>query len=206
MNKVIHNAVRRDLRRFIDALTSYDAEDGGRARALGRAWENFDDQLTHHHEGEHEIAWPTLAELGVDPETIAQLDAEHDRMAAALARARGAMTVFTGSARTTDAGTALRALRALEKVTNQHLDHEESAIEPVFLAHEGSPALRSMSRKFMKSDPLPRVGRFFAWVTDTDDPAERSAVTEQVPAPVVKVIGGVFGFGYRRTVAPVWRA
>ncbi len=140
------------------------------------------------------------------PETIAQLDAEHERMAAALEEVRGAMTVFTGSARQTDARKAMREFQTLEKVTNEHLDHEEAEIEPVFLRHEGGPELKAMSRRFMKSQPLPRAGRYFAWLTDSDDPAERSAVTEQVPAPVVKLIGGVFGFGYRRTVAPVWRA
>lgn len=206
MNKVIHNAVRRDLRRFIAALEAYGASDPRRAAALGRAWENFDDQLTHHHEGEHEIAWPTLTELGVDPKTIARLDAEHDKMAAALERVRGAMTVFNGSARPGDAAKALRAFRILEKATLQHLDSEESAIEPVYLEHEGSPALKAMSRKFQKSQSLPRAGRFLAWLTDSDDPAEVRAITGQVPAPVVKVVGGLFGRGYRRAVAPVWRA
>lgn len=57
MNKAIHGAFRRDLARFITALSSLapgDAERGGR---LAIAWSNFDDQLTQHHTGEHEIAW-----------------------------------------------------------------------------------------------------------------------------------------------------
>lgn len=206
MNTVIHNAVRRDLQRFVDALASYDVEDAGRAKALGRAWDNFDDQLTHHHEGEHEIAWPALQQLGVDPAVIAGLDAEHDKMASALRRVRADMTIFSGSARTRDAGKARKSFLALQRVTNEHLDHEETEIEPVFLAHEGGPELKEMSRKFMKSQPLPRAGRFFAWLTDSPDRDERAAVTEQVPAPVVAIIGGIFGFGYRRSIAPVWRA
>ena len=32
---------------------------------LVRRWDNFDDQLTYHHEGEHRIAWPALRPVGV---------------------------------------------------------------------------------------------------------------------------------------------
>ena len=58
MNKVIHCAVRRDLKRFRVALDAFSDGDRERAAALHRAWQNFDAQLTEHHEGEHEVAWP----------------------------------------------------------------------------------------------------------------------------------------------------
>ncbi|MFC5993808.1 hemerythrin domain-containing protein [Pseudonocardia hispaniensis] len=205
MNKVIHNAVRRDLQRFIDALGSYAAEDPRRARALGLAWNNFDEQLTRHHKDEHEIVWPTLEVLGVEPARLANLDAEHDKMAAALRRLHEDMTTFSSSARTRDAEAALQSFQTLQTVTNDHLDHEEAEIEPVFLAHAGGPELKAMSRKFMKSQSISQAGRYFAWLTDSPDADDRSAVAEHVPAPVVAIIGGIFGSGYRRTIAPVWR-
>ena len=59
MNTVIHAAIRRDLDRFLRALGALDPGDVARAEHLGRAWDNFDDELTHHHTGEHEIAWVT---------------------------------------------------------------------------------------------------------------------------------------------------
>ena len=42
MNKVIHCAVRRDLRRFKTALEKFSDGDRARAAALHRAWQNFD--------------------------------------------------------------------------------------------------------------------------------------------------------------------
>ena len=87
MNKTIHRAVRRDLARFRDALDAFMDGDTERAAALGRAWENFDDQLTDHHEGEHAIAWPALAAIGVPGSTIDTFDVEHEAMAADLAAA-----------------------------------------------------------------------------------------------------------------------
>ena len=65
MNRVIHGAFRRDLQRFEDALAAFPDGDAGRAEQLWTAWANFDDQLTRHHVGEHEIAWPTLRQLGL---------------------------------------------------------------------------------------------------------------------------------------------
>src|SRR6476659_9049005 len=91
MNKTIHRAVRRDLARFRDALDAFMDGDTERAAALGRAWENFDDQLTDHHQGEHAIAWPALAAIGVPGSTIDSFDVEHEAMAADLAAAGEAM-------------------------------------------------------------------------------------------------------------------
>src|SRR4051812_11379599 len=97
MNKVIHAAFRRDLDRFLGALSRVREGDTARAGQLGRAWDNFDFQLTRHHEGEHEIAWPALAQVGVTQQMIDQMDAEHEVMAERLGAARNAMTAFRSS-------------------------------------------------------------------------------------------------------------
>src|SRR5689334_23125275 len=91
MNKAIHGAVRRDLKRFVDATASFSDGDTARAAALGTAWDNFDAQLTTHHEGEHEIAWPALLQLGITQAQLDGFDAEHDLMAQALGKARLAL-------------------------------------------------------------------------------------------------------------------
>jgi hypothetical protein len=205
MNKVIHGALRRDLDRFIAALSRFSPGDRARARQLGTAWENFDDQLTHHHEGEHAIAWPALQAVGVSKELLATMDAEHDSMAAALAETRTAMSALTRTAGMAESHAALAAFRGLKEVTLAHLDHEESELEDVYLAKRDTPELKAMGKAFGKVSPA-RGGRFFAWVLDGASPEEREAVTRDVPGPVLAIIGGVFGRGYRRNVAPVWKA
>ena len=65
MNRVIHSALRRDLARFDTALGAFVEGDSRRAEQLWTAWVNFDDQLTTHHLGEHDIVWPTLRQLGM---------------------------------------------------------------------------------------------------------------------------------------------
>ncbi|MEV0789564.1 hemerythrin domain-containing protein [Kribbella sp. NPDC050459] len=205
MNKAIHAAVRRDLDRFLDALERFPAGDRTRAVQLATAWQNFDSQLTRHHEGEHEIAWPALEKLGVSPELLTQLDAEHDTMAAALAASRTAMGTLRRTASAEDAAAAHAAIQELQRVTVEHLEHEEAEIEPVYLANEGSPEMKAMGREFAKVGPA-QGGTFFAWALDGATPAESAAITGTVPKPVLAVIAGVFGRSYRKTVAPTWRA
>jgi hypothetical protein len=203
MNKVIHAAFRRDLDRFVGALTSFTAGDAARAQQLGKAWANFDRQLTDHHEGEHEIAWPALESIGVTRETITQMDAEHDTMAAALAEARTAMGALESSPGQPQAETALSAMMQLRDVTVAHLDHEELELEPVYLANADGPEMKAMGKKFAKVSPA-KGGVFFAWLLDGAGPAERQAISGNIPAPVLKIITALFGRSYRKDVAPVW--
>jgi hypothetical protein len=205
MNRAIHGAFRRDLDRFIAALATFPEGDTTRARQLHTAWLNFDDQLTHHHEDEHAIAWPALEAVGVSKQVLATMDEEHDAMAAELAGTRTAMEGFVRTAGRTEAEAALASFHRLQAVTVEHLDHEEAAIEDVYLAKRDTPEIKAMGKAFGKVSPA-RAGRFFAWVLDGASPAEREALTRAVPGPVLAIIGGAFGRGYRRNVAPVWNS
>ena len=204
MNKVIHAAIRRDLDRFVEALTTFAAGDRARAAQLGVAWANFDKQLTTHHEGEHEIAWPALESIGVPRATIEQMDAEHEAMAAALAQARGAIGALESTAGQGEAEAALSAMMHLRDVTVDHLDHEEQEIEPVYLANAEGPAMKEMGKKFSRASGLTTGGVFMAWLLDGASAEERSSLSHSIPGPVLKIVPAVFGRSYRKDVAPVW--
>jgi Hemerythrin HHE cation binding domain len=203
MNKVIHAAFRRDLDRFITALGSFRDGDQRRADQLNTAWANFDDQLTYHHEGEHKTAWPALEQVGVSPELLATMDAEHDTMAEALVDTRTAMADLVQSPGRDQADRARAAFEQLRTVTVVHLDHEEAEIEQVYLDNVDHPAIEEMGKTFARVSPA-RGGRFFAWLLDGATPEQRAALGNTVPGPVLKIITGIFGRGYRKNVAPVW--
>ena len=204
MNKAIHGAFRRDLTRFITALSSFPPGDVARGNQLAAAWFNFDDQLTQHHTGEHEIAWPVLVAVGVSPSLLATMDAEHDSMAAAIVEVRAAVPALKRTASIDDVSSARTAFERLQAVTVAHLEHEEAELEPVYLEKKDTPEIKAMGRAFGKVNPA-RGGRFFAWVTDGASPEEMAAITRDVPGPVFAIIGGVFGRGYRKNIAPVWK-
>ena len=204
MNKVIHCAVRRDLSRFRTALENFSDGDKTRAAALHRAWQNFDAQLTDHHEGEHEIAWVSLKAVGVDQATIDGFDHEHELMAADLATTATAMEKLAGSASKADADAAGVAMARLETTTTTHLDHEEATSEAVFAEKYDDPAIKEMGRKFSRRNKISAAGNFFAWVQDGASAEEQAALRQSVPGPVLAIIGGLFGRTYRKEIAPVW--
>jgi hemerythrin-like domain-containing protein len=204
MNKVIHCAFRRDLRRFRSALAMFPDGDKARASALHTAWVNFDHQLTEHHEGEHEVAWPALKALGVADSSIATFDEEHDAMAAALRTAGAAMDTLARTATAADAQSAATAMAALDEATTTHLDHEEQEIEQLLHDKEEDPVVKQMGKQFSRRSSLPVAGVFFAWMEDGASPDERAALRQSVPGPVIAIIGGIFGRRYRKEVAPVW--
>ena len=197
-------AIRRDLARFLDALDQFPDCDRGRAEQLGTAWDNFVQQLTHHHQGEHEIVWPVLEDLGVDRGLLAQMDVEHDRLADALGSAGQAMEALLATPAVPAAAAARVAMDVLRTVAEEHLAHEEAELEPFYAANHNHPSVKAMSRRLARNSPSV-AGAFLAWITDRASLEELAAVKRHVPAPVLVILGGLFGGRYRRQVASVWR-
>lgn len=111
----------------------------------------------------------------MSPDLLATMDAEHDTMGQALVATRAAMA---------------------------HLVRTPGR-EQVYLDNVDHPAIVEMAKAFAKVSPA-RGGRFFAWLLDGATPDQRAALGNAVPGPVLKIITGIFGRGYRKNVAPVW--
>ncbi len=205
MNKVIHGAVRRDLARFLEALAAFPAGNMQRAKQLETAWEFFFGELDYHHHSEHAIAWPALRTIGVDDALLAQMDAEHDKLAEALAAAGEKMRALQQTPTKAAASETQAAFETLKEVAEEHLDHEERDVDPAYVAKRGTPEMKAMGRRFSKDRSLLRAADFFAWLENGASAEERAGLRAEVPAPVVAIVGRVLGWRYRSRVAPVWR-
>src|SRR5215475_243507 len=203
MNRVIHSALRRDLARFDAALGAFVEGDSRRAEQLWTAWVNFDDQLTTHHVGEHNIVWPTLRQLGMKEDQITQWDHEHEQLAEGLRTTGDAMRELRRSPSAANAKAASDAMANLRDVASTHLDHEEADLEPFYLARKDTPEIKAMNRKFGRVKP-PVAGTFFAWLQDGASADDLTGLKQNVPPPVVAILTTLFGRSYRRTIAPVW--
>jgi hemerythrin-like domain-containing protein len=206
MNKVIHGAIRRDLGRFRRALDAFKDGDRARVAALHRAWANFDAQLTEHHEGEHDVAWPALEAIGVPGPVITVFDQEHAAMAADLATAGAAMNALAASASKAAAQAAGAAMAELETTTTTHLDHEEQQVEALLVekTEAKDPAIKTMAKGFSRRASPPVAGTFFAWVQDGQSAEEKAGLRDSVPRPVIVIITFLFGRRYRKEIAPAW--
>lgn len=86
-------------------------------------------------------------------------------------------------------------------------EHFEAQLtEPALCENEGHPALKEMGRKFSRRSGPAKAGAYFAWLQDGGTAEEEASLRAPVPGPVVAVLTGALGRGYRRNVAPVWRS
>lgn len=205
MNRVIHGAVRRDLARFLDALAAFPDGNMQRAKQLGTAWEFFFGELDYHHHSEHAIAWPALRTVGVDDALLAQMDAEHEKLAEALSGAGEKMRALQQTPTKAAADEAHAAFETLRQVAEEHLAHEERDVDTVYVANRGTPEMKAMGRRFGRDRSPRQAADFFAWVENGASAEERAGLRAEVPAPVVAVFSRVLGRRYRGQVAPVWQ-
>jgi hemerythrin-like domain-containing protein len=204
MNRVIHDAVRRDLTRLSTALGAARDDDRARAAELDRAYAFLRDELTRHHEGEDEHLWPWLASVGVDPDLLTTMQAEHEGMSAALTDTGTAMEAYAATGSAADAATARASVLSTQEVVERHLTHEEQELEPQLRPHLDSPGWKAVEKKLRAVSP--RVaGSFFAWLTDGMSDQDRAYLRSTVPPPVVTVLSKVLGRSYTKQIAPIWR-
>ncbi|MGH3362330.1 MAG: hemerythrin domain-containing protein [Nocardioides sp.] len=204
MNKVIHAAVRRDLGRLETALSTVADGDRDRAAGLGRAWDNLDRQLRHHHQQEDSLLFPAMSQLGVDGSLLSTLEGEHETMGRALDEIDTTMRSYATSASATDAAAAADAVRRGLPVVEIHLAHEEAELEPLMQPHLESAQWKAVERQLRKQPPT-RTGWFFAWIQDGASAEVMGYLGSAVPAPVRFVFANGFGRGYQKSVAAVWR-
>jgi hemerythrin-like domain-containing protein len=203
MNRLIHNAVRRDLGRLSDALVDMRDGDAARADGLLRAYRNLQRELTRHHVGEDTHIWPMLAGLGADPGLLSAMESEHEEMAAALAETEGVLERLVVDAGQATRQAAVGQVANLTEVVERHLHHEEVDLEPVLQPHLGTPEWKAVEKKLRGGSPG-EGGLFFAWLTDGMAQADREFLGSLIPRPVTFLLPRLFGRSYARNVAPVW--
>jgi hemerythrin-like domain-containing protein len=204
MNTIIHAALRRDLKRFDQALAAFRPGDNKRASDLGRAFDNFSHQLHQHHDDEETIFWPAFTTLGVDPQLVEALDGEHDRMSAALVGAEAAMKLFTSDPSQVNLDGARNAVAELQVVLDQHLEHEERDLEPWAAERKKSPEIKK-AQVAVRTAHKGGTGTFVAWLQDGATPDDLAGLKREIPGPVLAVLTAIPGRRYRKEIAPIWK-
>ncbi|HET7684677.1 MAG TPA: hemerythrin domain-containing protein [Marmoricola sp.] len=204
MNRAVHEAVRRDLRRTQDALRMLVPGDGAQARGLRRAWEHLRGQLHHHHTAEDELIWPFLRSRGVTGPHVEAMEEEHREMALALDEGATALDGVVLEPTRGCADEAANTVARAGKVICAHLDHEEADVEPLILALSSDPGWLEVQKQLGKVS-LSEAGQMIAWISDGAPDEVTAFLRAEIPAPVAFVLGRAFGRRYRREIAPVWR-
>ncbi len=205
MNDIVHAAVRRDLARMEAALRAFPDGDAERARQLQKAWANLWEQLHHHHESEDAYIWPYLRGLDVlDAKLLDDMESEHGAMGAAIGSATAAIDALVADPTASVAASGADQVAEAARVTDAHLVHEETAVQPVIIEHMETPGWKAVEKQLRKGPPT-LGGRMFAWVQDGATPEVQKALRGMIPGPVLFVLSRGLGRGYYRDVAPTWR-
>jgi hemerythrin-like domain-containing protein len=204
MNRIIHDAVRRDLDRFAGALASFREPDRTSARRLADAWRFLRTMLTMHHEGEDKILFPAFAELNVDPSLLAALEAEHHAMHDAMDAADVAIGRLAATGAQSEANGAADAIATLNRVTREHLAHEEDVLGPFLDKLRDEPIYRKADRRARRDFGPRQAADFLAWLQYGAPVETTSALRREIPPPVVWA-GTVLGRRYKRLASLAWQ-
>ena len=208
LNRVFHNALRRDLKRSIDALTDATHTTPAQRAALAGHVSLVLDLLHRHHTGEDTGLWPLVRRRA--PDLGAQLDAmeaEHAAVAGAIISTRTAALQYPATTEPAAAGHRLRqALVELGDLLLPHLDHEETEVMPRVMRALTQRDWSVLSRGEVRNwGSFAMAGTGLIWMADGLSQTERAMFNKQVSPLFQWLVDKRYGPAYRRRTALAFR-
>ena len=202
MMGIIHDALRRDLARAIEAL----AAEGGRGAAIGEQISWMMDILHLHHRGEDAWLWPLVRERAPQAgQLLDQMEADHavvDPLIDACDRAaRRCRDSLSGDARRDLREALVRLCDALLP----HLRREEDEAMPVVSVAITDAEWHAIDQEhYVKPKTLAQLAREGHWLLDGLDAERREVLVRQVPPIPRFVLLHGFARRYRRRAMSCW--
>ena len=151
-----------------------------------------------HHTGEDELLWPKLLERCTpDAALVHRMEAQHERVDAAIQKLGPALTRWEAEARPAVTEEVAAGFDELGTALLEHLDDEEREILPLAARHITQAEWNQLGehgQKEMRKKDLPIL---FGAVFEEATPEERVEMLGVVPAPVRFLLRTVFAKKYR---------
>lgn len=181
---VIHRGLRRESRLLAELIAAVAPGDTARARVLAAHFRDYLLGLTNHHHGEDEHLWPPLlARVDLEADLVLRMEAQHEGVAATLARAEAALPAWESTAGETERDVLVAALTEHRAVLVEHLAEEEEALLPLAERHLSVKEWSAMGDHFMASTPKPKLLFFLGMVLEEADATERATMLAALPLP-----------------------
>lgn len=206
MMGIVHEALKRDLRRVRRVLDDTPAPRGRQRVALGRHVIWMLDFLHAHHSGEDAGLWPLVLLRNPEAaELLTSMELDHARIAPVADVAEAAARAYASS--TTDAGRValIEALDDLLAVLVPHLDREVAEAMPVVAASITNREWDAVEQEY---NIRPKSTRQLAteghWLLEGIDAEGYDVVVHKVPTVLRFILIHGFGPGYRRLAKVRW--
>lgn len=183
MNRLVHDAFRREIVRIRNGLAQLPVDDRERAEGLARRWDFCSSQMRRHLTAEDEFLWPLVRERSDKPEEIVVIEAmgaEHEVLAEMLPVLDGQFSsLWAGEdvARDQVEGNLADLLLAF----SGHCAHEDRDATPILLKYFTTADLGQF-HTYLSSGEQSRI--VVAWVCDGADERDRAVAWGMVPVLV----------------------
>ena len=206
MMRIVHDALRRDLRRTRAVLTRQPPPDDRQRRAIAEHLAWLTAFLEAHHRSEDLGLYPVVRQR--DPGAATLLDEmtrDHEAVAAAVAGLDAAAAAYADSAAAEVRVSLAQAVDEVADVLLPHLQREEDEAMPIVsraITDEEWGAIEQEHNLDGKS--MAELGREGHWLIDDATPEDRARVLALVaPVPRFLLLHG-FGPSYRRHKWACW--
>ena len=203
---IIHEALRRDLRRTRTVLISTPPPGDDQREAIAEHLGWMMRFLHAHHTTEDQGLYPMVrARNPAAAALLDQMHSDHEVIAPAIGRFDAAAASYGRSNTGGDAERLLVALDDLEEHLLPHLRREEDEMMPVVSSTITDGELRRWDEEQnIKPKSLGELGREGHWILDGLGPEERDLVVHLVPSVPRFVLVYGFARAYRRHLAAFW--
>jgi hypothetical protein len=215
MVRNVHNQMRRDTRRFAEAvLTATPADRAGRLKPLARWAVGFGHELHVHHTIEDAVVFRHLAARVPSVRSVLDsLEADHETVAAILEEwGPAAHRLADPSAPFGPAQSRMLELAtSLRDLLSRHLDIEDNEVFPLFPVHFTLAEYEAMDAEALKALPKKGLGFSIPWNVYAQDEAARAELIAGAPLPLrlifrltkgrfERLVAAAFPFGQKPVV------
>jgi iron-sulfur cluster repair protein YtfE (RIC family) len=208
MMGIVHDALRRDLARAIDALSGEPASDqtADRHAAIGEQVSWMMQFLHAHHRGEDAWLWPMVRErVPAAGRLLDQMEADHAVVDPLIDACDSAAQRYRDSSHEDARRDLAEALDQLRDALLPHLGREEDAAMPVVSAALTDAEWRAIDQEhFVKPKSLTQLAREGHWLLDGLDAERRELLVRQVPPIPRFVLLHGFARRYRQWAIACW--
>ena len=181
---VIHRGIRRESRLLAEMIGATRPGDRRRARALTAHLSDYLIALHNHHHGEDELIWPLLlSRVDLDAAVVLRMAAQHEKVAATLARIRGLIGPWPRTADAAGRDALVAALTEHRAVLVEHLDDEEANLLPLAERHLTEAEWNAQGEHFALHTPKTKILTLLGVVLEDATPQERTEFLAGLPAP-----------------------
>lgn len=183
--EIVHRVFRRESRLLIELVAAVIPGDTVRAKVIADHFRDYRLGLKNHHEGEDELLWPPLlSRVDLEADIVLRMQAQHDRVAATVARLDVAVPAWEATAGADERDTLVAALTDHRAVLLEHLEDEEATLLPLAAEHITEKEWASMGDHLVANTPKLTLLTLFGLVLEDANRAERAQLLSVLPAPV----------------------